>query len=189
LVSLLLPPPSAPAPVLCVTQTPTLSEVPVRPALSAPPVAPVPQLSHAQFARLPPAMLTTGTAPVTPSCSFVVGAEVVIDGLSAATHFNGKRATVKLFDSVLERFEILVHKPDGSRQLAKVKSENLRLAFPVAAIAGSSPQSPTHEPSFTLEVSRNGTQCCAADSQVFAVVPSPTRRSGRSVVEEMLPAR
>jgi len=58
------------------------------------------------------------------------GTEVVIEGLTRAPAFNGRRGVIQSLDEEIGRYTILLSSPgsSGGRQWAKVKRENLRLA-------------------------------------------------------------
>merc|ERR1712066_754340 len=57
------------------------------------------------------------------------GTEVVIEGLTRAPAFNGRRGVIQSLDEEIGRYTILLSSPgsSGGRQWAKVKRENLRL--------------------------------------------------------------
>jgi len=55
------------------------------------------------------------------------GAEVMIEGLTKCPAFNGRRGIVESFDEQTERYNVLLN---DSQQLAKLKSENLRVTVP-----------------------------------------------------------
>jgi hypothetical protein len=81
---------------------------------------------------LPPFAPTDGTTDAgvatEPCGAFSPGSEVIIDGLLKAPGFNGLRGIVQSLDADTGRYSVLLI--EGSRQLAKVKGENLRWAIP-----------------------------------------------------------
>jgi len=68
-----------------------------------------------------------------------IGAEVEIDGLSRAPHFNGRIGIVESFDSDMERYTVMLHATKSCR--VKVKGANLRLH-------AAAPPPPCFEPTF-----------------------------------------
>jgi len=78
------------------------------------------------------------------------GAEVIIEGLTKCPSFNGRSGTVESFDEQTDRYNILLN---DSQQLAKLKSENLRVTVPAPPsfeaaapdFAPSFPSTPTWE--------------------------------------------
>jgi len=68
-----------------------------------------------------------------------IGAEVEIDGLSRAPHFNGRVGIVESFDSEMERYAVMLEARKSCR--VKVKGANLRLH-------AAAPPPPCFEPTF-----------------------------------------
>lgn len=64
-----------------------------------------------------------------PQVGQLVGALVVVEGLTKAPGFNGLSAVVQGWDEASARYSILIVTPAGQQQ-AKVKEENLRLLCP-----------------------------------------------------------
>lgn len=63
-------------------------------------------------------------------CRLLLGAEVLVEGLTKAPAFNGLVGVVQSFDSDAGRYNVLLRKKDGGQQLAKIRDENLRLLNP-----------------------------------------------------------
>jgi hypothetical protein len=82
-------------------------------------------LAHVE--EVTPAIVGTTMADGTEILSS--GTEVVIEGLTKAPAFNGRRGVIQSLDESIGRYTILLSSPGspGGRQWAKVKRENIRL--------------------------------------------------------------
>jgi len=88
----------------------------MRPA--PPPRYPPPPLEFTDIPPLPPLV-----ADVT---NIVLGSEVVVEGLTKCPAFNGSRGVALSYDAEADRYNVLL----ASKQIAKIKAENLRSAIP-----------------------------------------------------------
>jgi len=78
----------------------------------------------------PPPLEFTDIPPLPPLAAdvldIVLGAEVVVEGLTKCPAFNGSRGVTLSYDAEADRYNVLL----ASKQIAKIKVENLRSAIP-----------------------------------------------------------